>query len=126
MLCAGLTLPRTSGITRYQENITRKSLTFDLDYSLFYYFVLWFALFGLAMIFMIIHGIDYVSWPRLNPLTDIIYYTGPGYRSGHHGKGLGGPHGTLPSWKLLPPRIKRAHRVAVDEVELGTIKKRVD
>lgn len=90
--------------------------------------MLWFTLFALALIFMIIHGVDYVSWPKLNPLTDVIYYNGPGYRSGHHGKGLGGPHGTLPGWKAkwLTPQVKRAHKLAVDEAELGTLKKRVD
>ncbi|KAF8905440.1 inositol/phosphatidylinositol phosphatase [Gymnopilus junonius] len=106
MICAGLTLPRTS------------------DYSLFYYFLLWFTLFSIAVAYIIIHGIDYVSWPRLLPPTDIIYYTGPGFRSGHHGKGLKGVN--EPSWKKtkwLPVGGKRG----VDaEVELGTIKKRVD
>ena len=111
---------------KYDSNVSDR--TSILDYSLFYYFMLWFTLFALALIFMIVHGVDYVSWPKLIPLTDIIYYNGPGYRSGHRGKGLGGPHGTLPSWKAkwLTPRVKRAHRLAVDEVELGTLKKRVD
>ncbi|KJA26115.1 hypothetical protein HYPSUDRAFT_36978 [Hypholoma sublateritium FD-334 SS-4] len=108
MICAGLTLPRTS------------------DYSLFYYFLLWFSLFAVAMTFIMIHGIDYVSWPRLNPLTDVIYYEGPGFRSGHHGKGLSGKE--EPSWKKgkLLGGAKRATAVAVEEVELGTMKKRVD
>ncbi|KAF9481724.1 inositol/phosphatidylinositol phosphatase [Pholiota conissans] len=107
MICAGLTLPRTS------------------DYSLFYYFLLWFTLFGMAMLFILLHGIEYVSWPRLNPLTDIIYYNGPGFRSGHHGKGLGGKDGS--SWKksrMTPVGSKRP--ALVEEVELGTLKKRVD
>jgi len=102
------------------------------DYSLFYYFLLWFFLFALALTFMIIHGVDYVAWPHLVPLSDIIYYNGPGYRSGHNGKGLGGPHSSLPTWKKTRwlssagVGVKRPHRVAVDEVELGTLKKRVD
>lgn len=96
------------------------------DYSLFYYFLLWFSLFAVAAVFILIHGVEYVSWPRLNPLTDIIYYSGPGYRSGHHGKGLNGK--TEPSWKktkLLSTGRKRA-RTLVEEVELGTVKKRLD
>ena len=98
----------------------------SLDYSLFYYFLLWFFLFAIAMTFVIIHGIDYVSWPRLNPLTDVIYYEGPGFRSGHHGKGLSGKE--EPSWKKgrLQSSTKRAKALAVEEVELGTMKKRVD
>jgi len=108
MICAGLTLPRTS------------------DYSLFYYFLLWFFLFAVAMVFILIHGIEYVAWPRLNPPTDIVYYNGPGYRSGHHGKGLNGQ--AEPSWKQskgLAGSGKRA-KSNVEEVELGTIRKRAD
>jgi len=37
---------------------------------------------------MMVNGIDYVSWPRLNSLTDIIHYNGPGFRSGRHGMGV--------------------------------------
>ncbi|OCH96696.1 hypothetical protein OBBRIDRAFT_830093 [Obba rivulosa] len=73
MICAGLTLPRTS------------------DYSLFYYFLLWFTILALSLVFIFAHGIEYVNWPRLLPLTDIIYYEGPGFRSGHRGKGMGLP-----------------------------------
>jgi len=78
------------------------------------------------MVFILIHGIDYVAWPRLNPPTDIIYYTGPGYRSGHHGKGLNGQAEL--SWKHskgLGGGRRRA-KSNVEEVELGTIRKRVD
>lgn len=79
---------------------------------------------------MIIHGIDYVSWPRLTPVTDIIYYDGPGFRSAHHGKGFGGKNQAEPSWKkakwLSAGVRKPAIKVGVEEVELGTVKKRVD
>ncbi|KAG5353447.1 hypothetical protein C0989_006603 [Termitomyces sp. Mn162] len=84
MICAGLTLPRTS-----------------------------------AFIFMFIHGIDYVSWPRLIPLTDVIYYNGPGFRSGNHGKGLKDNFG--PKWL----DTKRT-RMGAEHIELGEMKKRVD
>ncbi|KAF9568524.1 inositol/phosphatidylinositol phosphatase [Agrocybe pediades] len=108
MICAGLTLPRSS------------------DYSLFYYFLLWFSLFAVAMVYIIIHGIDYVSWPRLNPPTEVIYYNGPGYRSAHHGKGLHGKD--EPSWKKTnwAAKVSRRTKSIVDEVELGSVKKRVD
>jgi hypothetical protein len=76
------------------------------------------------MLFIIIHGIDYVSWPRLIPLTDIIYYNGPGFRSGHHGKGLGGVDG--PSWNKSKLLASAKRPAMVDEVELGTFRKRVD
>ncbi|KAJ7139757.1 SacI homology domain-containing protein [Mycena epipterygia] len=110
MICAGLTLPRTS------------------DYSLFYYFMLWFTLLGLSLIFIFIHGIDYVSWPRLIPSTDYIYYTGPGFRSAHHGKGFGGDDapktrsGTTMSKKWLNMGKQRVGVASVEEGE----KKRVD
>jgi len=106
MICAGLTLPRSS------------------DYSLFYYFMLWLTLFSMAFAFIIIHGIDYVAWPRLNPLTDIIYYNGPGFRSAHHGKGLKGKKDMGPKrarW-LASGRLRNGP----EEVELGPFKKRVD
>ncbi|KAJ3973453.1 SacI homology domain-containing protein [Lentinula raphanica] len=72
MICAGLTLPRSS------------------DYSLVYYFFFWIMLLLAATIFMVTYGIDYVSWPKLIPLDPIIYYDGPGYRSARHGMGLKG------------------------------------
>ena len=85
--------------------------------------MLWFMLLSVALIFMLLHGIDYVAWPRLNPPTDIIYYSGPGYRSGHNGKGLSGK--SMPSMEKSTWR-PGVRRVKVEEVELGTVKKRVD
>ena len=86
--------------------------------------MLWFMLLSVALIFMLLHGIDYVAWPRLIPPTDIIYYSGPGYRSGHNGKGLNGKSAS----SMEKSRWLRsgARRVNVEEVELGTMKKRVD
>jgi hypothetical protein len=98
------------------------------DYSLFYYFLLWIALLCISLIFIGIHGIDYVSWPRLIPSTDYIYYSGPGFRSAHHGKGFGGDDapktrsGTSISTKWLNSAGKKRISVAVEEGE----KKRVD
>ncbi|KAL1697459.1 SacI homology domain-containing protein [Schizophyllum commune] len=70
MICAGLTLPRTS------------------DYSLLYYFLLWFTWFLVAMTFIFVHGICYVSWPRLVSVKDTVFYDGPGFRKYWHGMGL--------------------------------------
>jgi hypothetical protein len=86
--------------------------------------MLWFTLLSVALIFMLLHGIDYVAWPRLIPPTDIIYYSGPGYRSGHNGKGLNGK--SMPSMEKSRWLRPGATRVKVEEVELGTVKKRVD
>lgn len=113
MICAGLTLPRTS------------------DYSLTYYFLLWFVLLSLSLGFIVLHGIDYVNWPRLIPLDDAIHYSGPGFRSGQKGKGLnfgvkgddvGGKIGASAT-KFLSTGRKRTH--SHGEIELGN-KQRVD
>ncbi|KAJ8474491.1 hypothetical protein ONZ45_g15934 [Pleurotus djamor] len=105
MICAGLTLPRTS------------------DYNLVYYFLIWVSLLSATLIFIVIHGVDYVSWPRLLPPTDVIWYSGPGYRSADNGKGIKG-------WRIGGNGPKRPGRVAVsvagDEIEMGSMKKRVE
>ncbi|TBU64759.1 SacI homology domain-containing protein [Dichomitus squalens] len=101
MICAGLTLPRTS------------------DYSLFYYFLLWFSLVLVSLAFIFVHGIDYVNWPRLQPLTDIIYYDGPGFRAAHHGKGLGLP--ALERFKAGDKEHRRAKSKKLDEIEMGSV-----
>ncbi|KAK7058336.1 Phosphoinositide phosphatase sac1 [Paramarasmius palmivorus] len=112
MICAGLTLPRTS------------------DYSLFYYFLLWFTLLALSLAFIIAHGIFYVSWPRLIPLNDVIYYNGPGYRSARHGMGVGGKLGEIvgkgSNW--VASNARRAQSKVEDAAIPLTesVKKRVD
>ncbi|OBZ79081.1 Uncharacterized protein C19F5.03 [Grifola frondosa] len=114
MICAGLTLPRTS------------------DYSLFYYFLFWFTLLALSLLFIFLHGVEYVNWPRLRPLTEIIYYEGPGYRSGHRGKGLGIPALNVAELKVQAgakaKQFSESHRPGkskLEEIEMGT-KERVD
>lgn len=104
------------------------------DYSLFYFFLLWFTLLSTSLGFIVVNGIDYVSWPRLIPPTDIIYYNGPGYRSAHNGKGFGNKEirdGVGRSARWLNSGRKRAgSRIGIEEGDipmgnLGT-KKRVD
>jgi len=112
MICAGLTLPRTS------------------DYSLSFYFILWISLFSISLLFIFIHGIEYVSWPRLLPPTDIIYYSGPGSRSANKGKGFGIPALDIGKWKSKSRAklLAQAHRRGAnrpEEIEMGG-KKRVD
>lgn len=77
--------------------------------------MLWFMLLAVALLFIFVHGIEYVSWPRLVPVTDVVHYSGPGFRSGHGGKGF-----ALPAW----PPAKRV-RAGSEEIEMG-MKKRVD
>jgi phosphatidylinositol 4-phosphatase len=108
----------------YALDFEAKYSLFSLtDYSLFYYFMLWFTLLSVALLFIIIHGIAYVSWPRLIPPTDVIYYSGPGFRSANHGKGLNGD--------LTAKKVGRWLRggkapIGIEEVEMGDMKKRVD
>ncbi|KAI0308011.1 SacI homology domain-containing protein [Multifurca ochricompacta] len=109
MILAGLTLPRAS------------------DYSLVYYFALWVTLVVLSTTFILIHGIDYVAWPRLLPLTDVIHYDGPGYRSSHHGTGFGLDFGKLKSGanaQWTTRGIRRSDK-QMEEIELGA-KRHVD
>lgn len=119
MICAGLTLPRTSGLfTRPQIDVNFDCLIIT-DYSLFYYFMFWLTFLSISLIFIFINGIEYVSWPRLIPPTDTVYYNGPGFRSAHNGKGFRLSSRTR---KLVGRR--RAGSI-MQQIELGA-KKRVD
>ncbi|KAG9314554.1 putative phosphoinositide phosphatase [Chiua virens] len=113
MICAGLTLPRAS------------------NYSLLYYFMLWSVVAVLAITFMMIYGIEYVSWPRLIPLTDAVYYEGPGFRSANHGKGLKFAHQFGWSGQVflengaMMGRKRTLTVTKMEEIEMGN-KQRVD
>ncbi|KAI0029153.1 SacI homology domain-containing protein [Vararia minispora EC-137] len=111
MIFAGMTLPRTS------------------DYSLLYYFALWFIIFAASLTFIFTYGVDYVSWPRLLPPTDVIQYNGPGYRSARNGMGFGIDVGALKEgasaqWMARRPIVRRTDK-QVEEMELGT-KRHID
>lgn len=79
---------------------------------------------AVSLVFIFVHGIEYVNWPRLLPLSDIIYYDGPGFRSGNKGKGFGIP-------ALDPNRLPAAPRTMIhkrggsklEEMEMGTVRK---
>ena len=82
MILAGLTLPRTSRAFLLSSLPSSKlTHTCNPDYSLIYFFLLWFLIFFFSLFYIRAHGVEYVSWPRLNPLDDVIYYDGPGFRS---------------------------------------------
>ncbi|KAJ7596640.1 SacI homology domain-containing protein [Mycena floridula] len=106
MILAGLTLPRTS------------------DYSLSYYFLLWITLLTASLAFMMVNGVDYVAWPRLLPPTDIIYYNGPGHRSGHHGKGWSGSRKLIDASAKWMTRGRGRHLEG--EIPLTATKKRFE
>lgn len=99
-------------------------LTMTIDYSLSYWFALWTSLLVLALGFVLAHGVAYVSWPRLNSLTDLIEYNGPGYKATKRGRGLG----ILDGPGLRQANINvMAKRVSTKEIEMGLLeKKRVD
>ncbi len=98
-----------------------------LDYSLIYYFALWFTLVVVSTVFIFIHGLDYVAWPRLLPLTEVIHYNGPGFRSGRHGMGFGLDFGKLKSGANAQwvTRGTRRSDMQMEEIELGA-KRHVD
>ncbi|KZV70310.1 hypothetical protein PENSPDRAFT_651589 [Peniophora sp. CONT] len=107
MIFAGLTLPRTS------------------DYSLIYYFAWWILVFIASLTFIFTYGVDYVSWPRLLPPTDVIHYAGPGHRSARNGMGLGIPidiaalkEGAAAKWMARGPAMRRRDKW-MEELELG-------
>lgn len=83
-------------------------------------------LLAVALVFILIHGIDYVAWPRLNPPTETIYYTGPGFRSAHNGKGIKGSGAGAATLQRMKWASNGRVRGAIEELELGTLKKRVD
>ena len=92
-----------------------------------YYFALWLSLVVVSTIFIFVHGIDYVAWPRLLPLTDTIHYNGPGFRSGRHGTGFGLDFGKLKSGanaQWMTRGFLRSDK-QMEEIELGA-KRHVD
>jgi phosphatidylinositol 4-phosphatase len=129
MIAAGLTLPRTSGM-QIHSRVPPAAVDVPLaDYSLTYYFLLWFTLLFISMGFILAHGIDYVSWPKLLPPTDIVYFNGPGFRSAHHGKGLRSfPLKLINTSKWLNSGYRRpGMKVGVEELEMQRVdKKHVD
>lgn len=115
------------------ESISIARSHLSTEYSLFYYFLLWFTLLAVAVTYMMINGIDFVSWPKLLPPTDLIYYNGPGFRSARHGMGLRGGKdlkvavGKTAKWlnggKL---RVRQNSKLDEGDIPLGVLKKRVD
>jgi hypothetical protein len=85
------------------------------DYSLTYYFVFWLSIVTATFTYIRIHGVEYVSWPRLNRLDDVIYYDGPGFRSHKAPKH---PNYTDAANRA---RLSRPHRI--EEVEMGSKKR---
>jgi phosphatidylinositol 4-phosphatase len=99
------------------------------DYSLFYYFMLWFTFLLVSLTFIFVHGIRYVSWPRLIPMTDVIHYNGIGYRSAHHGMGLGRTAKAFTVAQSMGVTLLSKGRSRatsrIEEIEMGT-RKRID
>ena len=98
---------------------------YPTDYSLLYCFLLWFTLISISLAFIFIHGIEYVNWPRLVPLTDIIHYDGPGYRSANKGKGFGIPALDVKIGSKVLAKTRKRAGSRLEEIEMGS-KLRVD
>ena len=69
---------------------------------------------------MFSHGVEYVNWPKLNPPVDAIFYEGPGYKTGPHGRGR--VFSKLIPWAKINVlgamrRMPVLHRV--EEMEMG-------
>lgn len=121
MILAGLTLPRTSRASLFYSQSSK--LTRVADYSLTYYFLLWCLVFFLSFFYIRAHGVEYVSWPRLNPLDDVIYYDGPGFRS----RKAPSHHAHQSSVARGRPTTSKPQRVGMEEIEMGNYgKQRTD
>lgn len=120
MILAGLTLPRSSGLSLF-SSISNQLTVHRADYSLKLYFMIWFSLAFATFVYIRAHGVEYVSWPRLKPLDDVIYYDGPGFRSR---KGPKHPlH--LTTEGAQRGRLTAVRPYRVEEIEMG-VKKRTD
>ncbi|GAA98455.1 uncharacterized protein L969DRAFT_61487 [Mixia osmundae IAM 14324] len=86
-------------------------------YPLKTFFAFWIVVTVISTAYIAAHGVDYVAYPRLNPLTDIITYDGKGYESGRKGRA------SFAALARLPATMHRKME-SLAEVELG--KKRVD
>lgn len=90
-----------------------------------YYFVLWIALAAVSLLFIFLHGIEYVAWPRLLPPNDVIFYDGPGFREGRKGQGVSLPIPALKDLKTAKARFeaeqhRRSRSKRMEEIEMGT------
>ncbi|KAG8905656.1 hypothetical protein FRB99_008497 [Tulasnella sp. 403] len=108
MIAAGLSLPRTS------------------LYPLVYFLTFWTVVLALSALYIFSHGVEYVSWPRLNPPIEAILYDGPGYKTGPHGRGKFMHRLPLPKWvkSRLLGTMKRMPVVSglqrLEEVEMAS------
>jgi hypothetical protein len=79
----------------------------------------------LALLFIFAHGMDYVSWPKLVPMDDVIYYDGPGKRYGNNGKGIHIDALNFSSSRVGKDSSVWEKKSQMHEIEMGT-KKRID
>lgn len=75
--------------------------------------------------YLIAHGVDYVAWPRLSPLTDTINYSGKGYFSGKRGRGFAGSHASTMGGKHKQLAVATHNEKGERDIETAG-KKRVD
>lgn len=136
MIVAGLSLPRTSGTVVtccLQLLITVADVTLHDHpaYPLMYFILFWTILLILSGAYILSHGVQYVSWPRLNPPFDALFYEGPGQKTGKHGRGSSLSRLPLPVWVKRNMVVGTMRKMPVlhklDEIEMGTTtKQRVD
>lgn len=90
--------------------------------------MLWLFLVLVSLAFIFIHGIEYVNWPRLLPLSDIVHYEGPGFRSGHKGKGMGiaAFDSRQAATPILQVKTRRRAPSKLEEIEMGTMGRKVE
>lgn len=96
-----------------------------IAYSLFLYHLIWLVVLAGAVAFIFLHGTDYVSWPKLIPPTDVLLYTGPGFRARMKGPSIGIPVLDEKSAKWMVQGRRRAES-KTEQLEMGNLRKRSD
>lgn len=79
--------------------------------SLLTFYLLFSNLVALSTAYIVKHGREYVSWPKLNPLDSVINYQGPGYRGVMHGRGF--------AWGVSSSGLRSQSSTRIEEIELG-------
>ncbi|KAN0066273.1 Phosphoinositide phosphatase sac1 [Thecaphora frezii] len=85
MVVAALVLPRHSTAAATVATVAGTT-TGEVAKHHHWFLILWSTVTVASFYYMVARGLDYVSWPMLNRPDQIIFYDGPGFRSGRNGR----------------------------------------
>ncbi|PWZ02824.1 putative SAC1-recessive suppressor of secretory defect [Testicularia cyperi] len=89
MIVASLVLPRETAATTVSSVAgpsAGHAVKSSTSTSTVYFSTIWLVVLVASFQYMVARGLDYVAWPTLNRPNDIIFYDGPGFRSGRKGR----------------------------------------